>query len=366
MDMIAYGAASKVARQETNTRKNVLGSGVEGTSLHVKGRIDKLEQGIQKVNEQANKLIVNDAINIMKAHAKLNAIAKTTKYKMHNMVFDDLLDLSGIDTTKSTGYTHDAVNGWLTAGSSCKVETKEEIADAVPSKVILTVEEYTSSYSADVTPQMTSQNTPAPYSASASNNASASMSGWKVFDHDKTNTLNAWSTDSWTYAGWVQFDFGAGNEKAIGKYAVTSINHAGAASANSPKNWIFQGSQNGSTWVNLDTRNNVTGWLAAETKEFMFDNSTKYRYYRINVSSGQTSNQAICIQELEMMESLSSGGEVKGTYSISRDGGITWESITPNTLFYFKDSLSPLDTKLRMKVELPNGTKLLNYALTWA
>jgi hypothetical protein len=198
MDIISYGVAGKAAKSEKATRNNVLGAGVEGTSPHVKERIDVLEESVQGVVSQADKLIVNDAVNIMKAHAKLNSVAKTMKYKMQNMVFDDLLDLSGIDTTKSSGYTHDAVNGLISNGT---IVTKTEVADSIPQRVILTVEE----------------------------------------------------------------------------------------------------------------------------------------------------NAAI----------------IKGAYSISRNDGVTWESLAPDTLFYFKDSISSLDSKMRIKAVLPAGTQLLNYALTW-
>jgi hypothetical protein len=203
MDIISYGIASKAEKQEQFTRNDVLGLGVEGSFPHVKGRIDNLEKAIQGVVAQADKLIVNDAINIMKAHAKLNAVAKSMKYKMYNMIFDDLLDLSGIDTTKSSGHIHDAVNGLLkSAGGNYVIVTKTETTDIIPSKVVFTVEE----------------------------------------------------------------------------------------------------------------------------------NNT----------------------------------DIQGNYFISRDGGVTWEEITPDTLFYFKDSISPLDNKICIKAELPADTQLLSYALTWA
>lgn len=197
MDVISYGAATQAGKEEKKTR-DLLGQDVKGSHSNVKERIDKIEKSIQAVVEKANKLIINDTINIMKANAKLNAIAKTTKYKMHNMIFDDLLDLSGIDTTKSSGYKHDAVNGLITGGT---IVTKVEDADTVPTKAILAIEE---------------------------------------------NTV-----------------------------------------------------------------------------------------------------------------------PLKGSYSISRDGGTTWESITPDTLFYFADSISPLNKNLCVKAVLPVGTQLLNYALTW-
>lgn len=200
MDIISYGLASKIAKQEKDTRENVLATGVEGSHPHVRERIDKLEEGVQGVVAQTDQLAVQDAVNIMKANAKLNAIAKTTKYKMHNMIFDDLLDLSGIDTPQSSGYAHDAATGEMTAAAAGGIiVTKAETAAAIPTKAILSVEE-----------------------------------------------------------------------------------------------------------------------------------------------SGS------------------------GVYHLSRDNGVTWEEITPDTLFYFHDRISPPGKDLRLKAELPSGTKLLNYALTWA
>jgi hypothetical protein len=199
MDIISYGIANKASKSEKTTRNDVLGQGVEGTHPHARGRIEAMEEGIQKVVGQADKLIINDTVNIMKAHAKFNAVAKSAKYKMHNMVFDDLLDLSGIDTVKSSGYTHDATEGSTTAGADCVIETKEETTDMVVSKIILTAE------------------------------------------------------------------------------------------------------KNGD-----------------------------------------------------------------GSFFASRDNGETWESVEPDALFHFKDSISPLGNQLRLKFELSNGAKLLNYALTWA
>jgi|SRR5579875_3769776 len=141
MDVISLGITSKAGKEKTKTEKT-LGSGVTGPYPHVKERIDALDNSLQGVTKQANQLIINDTINIMKAHAKLNSVAKTMKYKMQNMIFDDLLDLSGIDTSKSSGYTFDATNGLLKASGTepYTIITTQEQADAIPSKAVLMVE----------------------------------------------------------------------------------------------------------------------------------------------------------------------------------------------------------------------------------
>jgi hypothetical protein len=358
MDIISYGVAGKAAKSEKATRNNVLGAGVEGTSPHVKDRIDTLESALQGVVSQADKLIVNDAVNIMKAHAKLNSVAKTMKYKMQNMVFDDLLDLSGIDTTKSSGYTHDVTNGLLTAGSNCVIETKAEITDTVPSKVILTVEE--SLPISDVTPKMTSNTSPIPYVVSSDSIFSSTYLAFNAFDKDSTSY---WMSNKIS-TGWIKIDFGS-TEK-ITKYSmqVPNVNQL-----RFPTSWTLEGSNTGlfsGEQIILDTKTNQPGWGISEIRTYSINTPGLYRYYRINISAIQgtgTGSYNPAISDLTFYQEVASS--FQGTYSISRDSGATWEPITPETLFYFIDSISPKDKNLVLKVELPAGAQLLNYSLTW-
>lgn len=355
MDIISYGLASKIAKQEKDTRENVLATGVEGLHPHVRERIDKLEDGLQGVVEQADKLIVQDAVNIMKAHAKLNAIAKTTKYKMHNMVFDDLLDLSGIDTTKSSGYIYETTEGRITAGANCVVETKDEVADAVPRKVIFTAETISESYGPNVIPSMTSNISHNPVVASESSKYSTSYAAWKAFDSKDDSAR--WQSSS--IPAWIKIDFY--NPKAISKYKIFGV----SASGSNPDDWVFQGSNDDINWIDLNSQAGQAGIMLDQFAEYTFDNTTPYRFYRIYVTKAGNGASYTYISEIEMYEKIASEGN-QPVYSVSRDNGTTWEPIMPDTLFYFNDSTSPLDSKLRLKAELPSGTKLLNYSLTWA
>lgn len=357
MDIISSGVANKAAKEEKNVRNNVLAVGVEGSDPSVRTRLDKLDASLDKAVQKANKLIINDAINIMKAHAKLNTIAKTKRYEMHNMAFDDLLDLSGIDTTKSNGYKYDSVEGTMTAETNCVIETKEEVADAVPSKMILTVEEKNSvGYGDSYIPKLTSNASVSPIVVSAS---SLPNNAWKSFNKV---IGEFWESNGQIEPGkgWIQVDFG--EPIVVTKYSI----QPGAASGG-PSAWYFYGSQDGNSYIQLDYQSSKTEsfWgnkTITYKKEFMLQNSKSYRYYRLHVVQGLS---ALKLDEIEMMGSIISN-DVVGKYFISRNNGTTWESITPDTLFYFKNSISPHDNKLRLKVELPSGAKLLNYGLTWS
>jgi hypothetical protein len=348
MDVISFGVANKAGKNEKNTRENILGLGVQGSYSHIKDRIDALESSIEGVNKMANKLIINDAINIMKANAKLNAVAKTIRYKHQNMVFEDFLDASGIDTSKSSGYTLDTSNGLVKANGAnpYTIVTTQELADTVPTSAILVVEELSSSGS-DIIPKMTGDSTPAPYKVTQSNYYNYGY-GWKVFDDDPSTSW--WADNGGT--GWVKIDLGAGNEKAVDGYKVVQT------ATGKFLDYSLQGSNDNTNWTTLHSVTNSIGG----TETFQFQNNTAYRYYRFFGS--RKSALSAFLNELELYV-LNSTSTLLGTYSISRDDGATWEPITPETLFYFT-AKSPSDKKLRLKAELPPNVQLLSYGLTWS
>ncbi len=78
---------------------------------------------------------------------------------------------------------------------------------------------------------------------------------------------------------WMQFEF---KEPVVsGVYTLTSANDA---PERDPKAWTFEGSDNGSTWVELDRRSNFFFEERYQTKVFRFTNTKAYKYYRIDIS----------------------------------------------------------------------------------
>lgn len=113
---------------------------------------------------------------------------------------------------------------------------------------------------------------------------------WYAYDGGNQNT------------GWTGQDFGAGNEKTIGRYRIWQHH---AQRDMDPKDWTFEASSTGA-WggeeVTLDT---VTGYSfsALDTwYEWTFINITAYRYYRINVSANNGNATFLLIGEMEMYE----------------------------------------------------------------
>jgi hypothetical protein len=142
------------------------------------------------------------------------------------------------------------------------------------------------------TPIMTSNTAP-----SGIVNASSFTSGlepWRAFDG---LTTTAWATASAALTGWLSYDFQ--RSVSIRNYAIS-----GSGTANeTPKNWTFEGSNDGNTWVILDTQTNIT-FAVGERKVFNTTNLNWYRIYRLNVSLNGGSTTRLALRLLEMYENI--------------------------------------------------------------
>jgi hypothetical protein len=112
------------------------------------------------------------------------------------------------------------------------------------------------------------------------NNASAKL----AFD------LN--SNTKWIYAGvmgWLQYDLG--HTETVQRYTLISADVAGR----DPKDWQFQGSNDGVNWTTLDTQSGQVFALRLQQNSYTVANPGAYRYYRLNVTSnnGDSYNTAV-------------------------------------------------------------------------
>ncbi|WP_316843016.1 discoidin domain-containing protein [Pedobacter gandavensis] len=68
----------------------------------------------------------------------------------------------------------------------------------------------------------------------------------------------------------------------VASYSLTS---GGDAPLRDPKNWKFSGSNDGTTWTDLDTRENEVFAGRTQTRFFSFKNTNSYKYYRLSISA---------------------------------------------------------------------------------
>jgi len=119
------------------------------------------------------------------------------------------------------------------------------------------------------------------------NSAPATEGSPSVFDGDLSSK---WFNNNVAPTGWLQYDFGAGNAQQVKRYTVSSANDV---PGRDPKNWNFQGSQDGTAWTTLDSQSNQAFANRWQQNSYDIGNGTAYRYYRFNITAnnGETGVQ---------------------------------------------------------------------------
>jgi hypothetical protein len=128
----------------------------------------------------------------------------------------------------------------------------------------------------DITPVMTGSSTPSPYVVSASG-FTAPNDPWKAFDG---SLLTRWQANDNT--GNITLDFGT--SKTIKNYSVTPFD---AANGGRPTALNLEGSNDNSTWTTLDNKSGLT--MTDGANDYLIDNATAYRYYRLTASKLENS-----------------------------------------------------------------------------
>ncbi len=90
---------------------------------------------------------------------------------------------------------------------------------------------------------------------------------------------------SFTPTGWVTY--ATDEPVTVKQYAMTSANDA---PDRDPKDWTFQGSNDGETWTTLDTRSGQDFGKRYERRTFDVDNDTAYTHYRLEITANHGSD----------------------------------------------------------------------------
>ena len=104
--------------------------------------------------------------------------------------------------------------------------------------------------------------------------------------------------------GNIVYDFANDDSYAINRYTITSANDD---LFRDPRNWMFEGSNDGSNWITLDIQNNQTFPDRFQTISYGISNTTPYRQYRLSVTGNNGSN-LLQIAEIQMFGPAGGGG----------------------------------------------------------
>ncbi len=121
------------------------------------------------------------------------------------------------------------------------------------------------------------------------------------------------------------YDFSGATTKTVTSYSLTSANDS---DTRDPKNWNFQGSNNGTDWTTLDTRTGETFASRFLTKNYSFSNVTAYQMYRLNITlnngAGDTQLAELSMYEGNVLTSgTSTSGAQKTTATVTTDSTLT-------------------------------------------
>jgi hypothetical protein len=127
---------------------------------------------------------------------------------------------------------------------------------------------------------MTTETAPSPLVAAESSYYSGSQ-GYRCFD----GSLSILWEGTGGGTDWVSIDLGAGNEGVLFAYTIRKSDQPFTDATKDPKDWTFEGSNNGSSWTTLDTQTSQTSWEQGESRTFHVGSATAYRYFRLNVTA---------------------------------------------------------------------------------
>jgi hypothetical protein len=110
-----------------------------------------------------------------------------------------------------------------------------------------------------------------------SNGASSAEGSPHLVDNDITTKYLTFSFPS---DFWFQLQFASA--QVVNEYTFTSGNDS---PERDPKDWNFEGSNDGTNWTRLDNRSGEMFDSRQQTKSYTFINNTAYTYYRVNVTA---------------------------------------------------------------------------------
>ncbi len=102
------------------------------------------------------------------------------------------------------------------------------------------------------------------------------------------NDINTKFLVGFTPTLWTQYESkSAFSNHLVTKYSITSANDA---PSRDPRDWTFEGSNDGADWVILDTRTNQSFPSRFQERSFTFANNDLYQYYRLNMTENHGSD----------------------------------------------------------------------------
>lgn len=115
--------------------------------------------------------------------------------------------------------------------------------------------------------------------------ANSNNTGPETAFSDDGNRFLIYSKDIYKDGGTVDIVYEFTEATVVTAYGI--YNHKDSnPDARAPNTWTFSGSNDGSTWTELDAQNDETGWTASEFRFYYFGNKGSFTHYKIEITAG--------------------------------------------------------------------------------
>ncbi|ARA77317.1 hypothetical protein RC90_14825 [Pectobacterium brasiliense] len=260
------------------------GSGTGGSGYIVADR-----QGATAGQNHAFSISPQNTFNLAAYALKEEAGAANQTYVVDDFGASSKANYDATDDIIFDGAVNLYRGGIYQLNSDGKFYSSEVMADGKS----LVLQSYT--LDGSVVPAMSSNIAPSGQIISQSSSYNAAFMGWKAFDNNYTGDISRWSSLR-SAPQWLSVAFDV--EKTIADYSIT---HRDATNlGGNPTAWIFQGSADGVTWVDIDSRKDETFSPNME-KRITLTEPVTYRYYRVYVTAVSNGN-FVTIQALKLFE----------------------------------------------------------------
>ncbi len=177
-------------------------------------------------------------------------------------------------------------------------------------------------------PLMTSNTTPSGIVTTTSQ--VAGLEAWKVFDR---NTSTYWQTAGGVTSASITYQFSS--TRIVKRYMWKA-----SSTATAPRDFTFQGSNDGISFTTLDTQTAINVGANGIFTSSLLANTTPYLYYRLSITTNNGAS-AIVVTEFEMTESTSTsvGQIVGGTFNLLNGTNLT---VTANTGVVVNSATAPV------------------------
>lgn len=129
------------------------------------------------------------------------------------------------------------------------------------------------------------------------------------------------------YPAWWKMDLGAGNKKSLGRFTIEKDTEGDETT------FGVYGSDNDVSWTNIATS---TSAVNTSTQEFLYNDTTAYRYYKIWATAGSGGRTYLESKEYTFQECTDCTGS---TSTASSSAALSPSDMLLTYLFYIADAL---------------------------